>query len=153
MAIWDSLSGCLWFSPEYQRNTVSSMLAGILVRHFELCVCCVNRMFMFLVLFRLVVSNRCNVALSTFNERHPCDPRYFGHTQSIYGQFGHPGTGLLNLLLPITWHLTSLLVDWRRLRILWWMYGSAWSSYLDLCWLRIGIRSYYCSHLGYGGRL
>lgn len=32
MAIWDSLSSCLWFNPEYQRNTVSSMLAGVLVR-------------------------------------------------------------------------------------------------------------------------
>lgn len=32
MAIWDSLSNCLWFGRESQRNTISSMLAGILVR-------------------------------------------------------------------------------------------------------------------------
>jgi len=30
MSILDSLTSCIWFNPEYQRNTLSSMLAGIL---------------------------------------------------------------------------------------------------------------------------
>jgi len=30
MSIVDALSGCIWFNPEYQRNTLSSMLAGLL---------------------------------------------------------------------------------------------------------------------------
>lgn len=31
MAIWDTLTSCIWFNPEYQRNTVSAMIGGILV--------------------------------------------------------------------------------------------------------------------------
>lgn len=31
MSILDSLTSCIWFNPEYQRNTLSSMLAGVLV--------------------------------------------------------------------------------------------------------------------------
>lgn len=31
MAIWDQLTSCMWFNPEYQRNTLSAMVAGILV--------------------------------------------------------------------------------------------------------------------------
>lgn len=31
MSIWDSLTGCFWFSPENQRNTFASILAGVLV--------------------------------------------------------------------------------------------------------------------------
>lgn len=31
MSIWDSLTSCFWFSPENQRNTFASILAGVLV--------------------------------------------------------------------------------------------------------------------------
>lgn len=30
MSIWDSLTSCFWFSPENQRNTFASILAGVL---------------------------------------------------------------------------------------------------------------------------
>jgi len=30
MGVWDTLTSCMWFSQEYQRNTIASMLAGVL---------------------------------------------------------------------------------------------------------------------------
>lgn len=32
MGVWDTITSCMWFNQEYQRNTIASMLAGVLVR-------------------------------------------------------------------------------------------------------------------------
>lgn len=31
MGVWDTITACMWFNQEYQRNTIASMLAGFLV--------------------------------------------------------------------------------------------------------------------------
>ncbi|KAJ6641708.1 Transmembrane protein [Pseudolycoriella hygida] len=30
MGVWDTITNCIWFNHEYQRNTIASMLAGVL---------------------------------------------------------------------------------------------------------------------------
>lgn len=50
MSIVETITSCFWFNPEYQRNTLSSMLAGILVNRNSLQKKDKNESFSFIVL-------------------------------------------------------------------------------------------------------